>query len=48
MIDMPYFMQNKSWYEYDFKKKKYVLTKEAPKRAIESYKEFYKEFNKER
>ena len=41
MIDtgMPYFMTNKEWYYYD----EYKLTDKAPKKAIESYKEYYSE-----
>ena len=39
MIEMPYFMTNKEWYYYDGEMLK--LTDKAPKKAIESYKEFY-------
>lgn len=42
MLDMPFFMENESWYKFDFAKKKYVLTDEAPKEAKTSYEEFYK------
>ena len=43
ILDRPYFMENKTWYYWDKKEWKYKLTKEAPKKAIESYNEFYKE-----
>lgn len=48
MVDMPYFMENEEWYEYDYSKRKYVLTDKAPQKAKESYKEFYKELEGER
>lgn len=41
MQDFPYFMTNTEWYEFDPQKGKYVLTDKAPKKALESYKEFY-------
>lgn len=41
MVDEPYFMNNEEWYYYDYSKKKYMLTKKAPKKAKDSYKEFY-------
>lgn len=37
----PYFMENKEWYYFDEKNFCYKLTDKAPKKAIESYKEFY-------
>lgn len=37
----PYFMENKEWYYFDEEKFCYKLTDKAPKKAIESYKEFY-------
>lgn len=40
---MPYFMTNKEWYYFDAKDFKYKLTDKAPKKAVDSYKEFYKE-----
>lgn len=43
MIDMPYFMTNEKWYYFDYGEKKYKLTKLAPKKAKDSYVEFYKE-----
>lgn len=43
MLDMPYFMENKEWYEYDEKQEKYVLTEKATEKAKESYAEYYKE-----
>jgi hypothetical protein len=41
-IEQPYFMSNVEWYEYSKEDGKYVLTPEAPPKAVESYKEFYK------
>ena len=46
LIEKPYFLTNKKWYEYDEKGKKYILTNKAPQKAIESYKDFYKQINK--
>lgn len=43
MVDMPYFMTDEKWYYFDYEKKKYVTTKEAPEEAKASLKEFYKE-----
>ena len=40
MLDMPYFMENKDWYEFDAVAGKYVLTDEAPERARKSYEEY--------
>lgn len=39
----PYFMLNEDWYYYDWDEMKYKLTDKAPKEAVDSYKEFYKE-----
>lgn len=47
MLDMPYFMENEDWYEYDWKNKKYILTDKAPEKAKESYEEFYEELENE-
>ena len=47
MLDMPYFMENKSWYTYDVKKRCYVLTDKAPEKAKKSYKEYYKELGQQ-
>ena len=44
---MPYFMENDEWYYFDYQAKKYVLTEKAPKRARESYAEFYKELEQD-
>lgn len=46
-IDEPYFMTNEEWYYFDVKERKYKLTDKAPKKAIESYNEFYGELEKE-
>ena len=45
MMDRPYFMENKEWYEFDFDKRKFVLTDKAPEKAKVSYEEFYKQLN---
>lgn len=42
--DIPYFMENESWYYYDIEKKWYYLTDKAPAKAKESYKQFCKVF----
>ena len=42
MQDKPYFMENTDWYEYDFKKRRFVLTDKAPEKAKKSYDAFYK------
>lgn len=42
ILDMPYFMTNENWFEFDFKKQIFVLTKDAPDEAKESYKEYMK------
>lgn len=47
ILEMPYFLNNKEWYYYDEKEEKYKLTDKAPKEAVESYKQFYKELEKE-
>lgn len=47
MLDMPYFMENKEWYKFDFEKRMYVLTDKAPKKAKESYEEYYKQLKRE-
>jgi hypothetical protein len=43
MIDMPYFMTNEDWYEFDFEKRIFVLTEKAPEKAKESYEEYLKQ-----
>ena len=43
----PYFATNEDWYYYDEIDEIYKLTKRATKEAIESYKEFYKELEKD-
>jgi len=40
MQDMPYFMENEEW--YFFNGEKYELTENAPDKAKESYREFYR------
>lgn len=42
MRDMPYFMNNKEWFEFDFEKRIFVLTKDAPIEAKKSYEEYMK------
>ena len=46
MKDMPYFMNNENWYEFDFEKRMFVLTDEAPQEAKASYEEYIKTINK--
>ena len=41
MLDMPYFMTNDDWYYFDGKK--YVLTENAPKDAMDSLEQFYQD-----
>ena len=41
MLDRPYFMENRSLFYFDFKERKFKLTKYAPEKAEKSYKEFY-------
>lgn len=41
----PYWHKNKEWYYWDKKSGIFKLTDKAPQKAIESYKEFYKEDN---
>ena len=43
MVDMPYFMENEEWFYFDSSEKIYKLTDMAPKKARDSYKEFYSE-----
>lgn len=44
MLDMPYFMTDKSWYYFDGKR--FVLTEDAPEEAKESLKQFYEDEKK--
>lgn len=46
LVEKPYFLTNKEWYEYDEKNKVYILTSKATEKAKESYKEFYKQIEK--
>ena len=39
---MPYFMNNKKWYKFNFDKRIFILTEEAPEKAKESYEEYMK------
>jgi hypothetical protein len=48
ILEMPYFMTDKEWFYFDEKEWKYKLTEKATKEAMESYKEFYKNLEKER
>ena len=41
MKDRPYFMTDERWYKFDFKRRVFVLTEEAPEKAKKSYDEFY-------
>lgn len=40
---MPFFMNDDTWFKYDFDKEMYVLTDKAPEKAKKSYKEYLKE-----
>jgi len=40
---IPFFKTNKKWFTFDNDKGIFILTKEAPQEAIDSYKEFYKD-----
>ena len=40
MQDMPYFMENSSWYYFDGKR--FVLTDKAPEKAKKSLEEYYR------
>ena len=46
LLERPYFMENEEWYYHDKKKNKYFLTDKAPKKAVESYNEYYDKLNK--
>ena len=46
MHGKPYFMENEEWYYFDKKECCYKLRPDAPKKAKESYEEFYKEDKK--
>lgn len=39
--EYPYFLKNKEWYYWSENLCHYVLTDKAPKKARESYEEFY-------
>ena len=39
--EFPYFMENKEWFYFDEDEFRYKLTDKAPKKAKESYEEFY-------
>ncbi len=45
MLDIPYFMENAEWYEFDFTQRKYILTDKAPQNARDSYNQYYQELN---
>lgn len=47
MRDRPYFMNDPKWFEFDFNKRIYVLTNEAPEEAKESYQVYLKELQKD-
>lgn len=42
----PYFMKNEKWYYFDEDSFSYKLTKYAPKKAIDSYTEYYSDNTK--
>ena len=37
----PYFMKDEKWYKFDEEEFRYVLTDEAPEKAVQSYNEYY-------
>lgn len=43
VAEEPYFMKNKEWYYFDEIEFMYKLTQKAPKKAKESYEEYYEE-----
>lgn len=45
IAEQPYFMENKEWYYFDEDEFKYKLTEKAPKKARESYKEYYEDLD---
>ena len=45
LTNEPFFMSNKEWFYFDEKEWCYKLTDKAPKKAVESYKEFYNALN---
>ena len=47
MRDMPYFMTDEHWYTFDFEKRIFVLTPNAPDEAKESYEEYLKQKSKQ-
>ena len=46
LLEEPYFMTNEEWYYHDKKKNRLFLTDKAPKKAQESYKEYYAQIDK--
>lgn len=46
-LEKPYFLKIKDWYYFDERSWMYRLTEKAPKKAIQSYNEFYKEIEYE-
>lgn len=45
-LEKPYFMENQDWYYYDEEEGVLKLTKNATKKAKESYLEFYSELER--
>ena len=39
--EKPYFLENEAWYYFDEDEFCYKLTDKAPKKAVDSYNEFY-------
>lgn len=46
MLRRPYFLEDKDWYEYDEETEKFVLTENAPFKAVESYKQYLKDYER--
>lgn len=45
LLNKPYFLKNKDWYYYDMNTGKYALTRNAPKKTINSFNDYYKELD---
>ena len=45
-LDRPYFMENETWYRFNYESRKFELTDNAPQKAVDSYKSFYDSIEK--
>lgn len=41
VAEEPYFLTNSNWYRFDEHECKYILTNDAPEKAVKSYNEYY-------